>query len=48
LVNSASATQKVKHPRLGLLNAEQWYAFIHLHFLHHQRQLIRIKNLLGS
>jgi len=24
LVNSASATQKVKHPRLGLLNAEQW------------------------
>jgi hypothetical protein len=48
LVNSASATQKVKHPRLGLLNAEQWYAFIHLHLLHHQRQLDRIKSLLGS
>jgi len=48
LVTSASATQKVKHPRLGLLNAEQWYAFIHLHLRHHQRQLSRIKNLLDS
>ena len=46
LVNSAAVTQKVKHPRLGLLNAEQWYAFIHLHLLHHQRQLGRIRKLM--
>jgi hypothetical protein len=39
---SASPTQKVKHPRLGLLNARQWYAFIHIHLTHHQRQLFRI------
>lgn len=46
LINSASGTQKIKHPRLGLLNAQQWYAFIHLHLLHHQRQLGRISKLM--
>jgi hypothetical protein len=48
LINSASATQKIKHPRLGLLNAPQWYAFIHTHLLHHQRQLGRIRKLLAG
>jgi hypothetical protein len=48
LISSASVSQKIKHPRLGLLNAPQWYAFIHLHLLHHQRQLGRISKLVES
>lgn len=34
--------QKVKHPRLGLLNAKQWFRFIEVHTIHHTRQLKRI------
>ncbi len=45
LVSEASPTQKVKHPRLGLFNAKDWYAFIHIHTLRHQRQLGRIGKL---
>ena len=48
MINSASSTQKVKHPRLGLFNASQWYSFIQLHTLHHQRQLYRIMALHNS
>jgi len=45
-VNKVNAYQKVKHPRLGLLNAVQWFRFIEIHTLHHQKQLIRIKKQL--
>ncbi len=47
LISTASATQKIKHPRLGFLDARQWYTFIHIHLLHHQRQLVRIRKLLA-
>ena len=43
LIKSASPTQKVKHPRLGLFNARQWFAFTHIHLRHHERQLYRIR-----
>lgn len=43
LIAQSSPTQKIKHPRLGLINASQWYSFIQIHLLHHQRQLDRIK-----
>lgn len=39
---AASPTQKVKHPRMGLMNAEQWMMFMELHTKHHARQLKRI------
>jgi len=45
-VSKSSAAQKIKHPRLGLLNAQQWFRFIQIHTLHHQKQLQRIGKLL--
>jgi len=30
-VDAANPNQKMKHPRLGLLNAVKWYAFIDIH-----------------
>lgn len=41
-VEKANRYQKIKHPRLGLLNARQWMRFIEIHTWHHTRQLKRI------
>ncbi|HYK75919.1 MAG TPA: DinB family protein [Daejeonella sp.] len=35
--------QKIKHPRLGFLNARQWFRFIQIHTQHHEKQLQRIR-----
>ncbi len=45
---AASPFQKIKHPRLGLLNAFQWLRFIEVHTKHHQKQLGRVKNALKN
>ena len=42
LVNDASKKSRFKHPRLGMLNAEQWFKFIRIHAQHHLKQLDRI------
>ena len=42
-VSKATSFHKVKHPRLGLFNASQWFRFIQIHTRHHQKQLLRIK-----
>jgi len=42
-VLKADPHQKIKHPRLGLLNARQWLRFIEVHTIHHTRQLKRIE-----
>jgi len=42
LVETARSSQKLKHPRLGLLNAVKWYEFIDIHTRHHRKQLQRI------
>jgi len=34
---------KTRHPRLGYLNAEQWFRFIEIHLKHHLKQLKRIE-----
>jgi hypothetical protein len=47
-VNAADPHQKIKHPRLGLLNAKQWFRFIEVHTIHHTRQLKRIEKQLGK
>lgn len=47
-VNAADPHQKIKHPRLGLLNAKQWFRFIEVHTIHHTKQLKRIENQLGK
>jgi hypothetical protein len=44
-VNQAKPYHKIKHPRLGLFNAGQWFRFIEIHTLHHQKQLDRISNM---
>lgn len=37
---------RIKHPRLGMLNAAEWLKFIRIHTEHHLKQLERIeKNL---
>jgi hypothetical protein len=46
IVKKASPLRKIKHPRLGLLNARQWLRFIEIHTIHHLKQLERIKNKL--
>ncbi|WP_440603381.1 DinB family protein [Bacillus sp. GB_SG_008] len=33
---------KVQHPRLGYLNAEEWFELIYMHFQHHLRQKERL------
>jgi hypothetical protein len=35
---------RVAHPRLGMLNAGQWFKFIGIHLNHHLNQLQRIEN----
>ena len=42
LLNNASKNSRFKHPRLGMLNAEQWFKFIRIHAQHHLKQLDRI------
>jgi hypothetical protein len=34
---------KTRHPRLGYLNAEQWFRFTEIHLKHHLKQLRRIE-----
>ena len=44
LVTTASADMRWQHPRMGMLNAQQWFKFIRIHLQHHLKQLNRIKN----
>jgi hypothetical protein len=37
-----SPYSRIKHPRLGMLNAWHWYKFILIHTRHHLKQLDRI------
>lgn len=48
LMAKASPTQKLKHPRLGYLNAAQWLRFVEIHSYHHLRQLERIRKALAQ
>lgn len=48
VVNRSSTFSKIKHPRLGLLNARQWFRFIDIHTRHHLNQLNRIENKFKS
>lgn len=43
-IDNANLKFKVKHPRLGYLNAKQWLRFIEIHLNHHLKQLKRIEN----
>jgi len=43
LIKDAPSTSRHKHPRLGMLNAPQWFKFIRIHLQHHLKQLDRIR-----
>ncbi|PWS28136.1 hypothetical protein DHW03_11325 [Pedobacter yonginense] len=43
LISNAKPNSKTKHPRLGYLNAKQWFRFIEIHLKHHLKQLVRIE-----
>ena len=43
LLGNASPDSKIKHPRLGMLNAQQWFKFTRIHAQHHLAQLDRIE-----
>lgn len=42
----ADPNQKIEHPRLKHLNAQEWLRFIQIHTNHHVKQLERIKKSL--
>jgi len=46
-IDHASPVQKWKHPALGMLNAEEWYRLIEIHFRHHLRQKKRLDKFLA-
>jgi hypothetical protein len=46
VIKDASPASRFKHPRLGMLNAAQWFKFIRIHLAHHLNQLKRIENKL--
>lgn len=48
LLHNAPNNYKIKHPRMGMLNAEQWLRFTRIHTEHHLKQLERIKQALVS
>jgi DinB superfamily len=48
LIKDSSPGSRYKHPRLGMLNAMQWFKFIRVHLQHHLKQVERIKNKFQS
>ena len=45
-VSKCLQDSRMRHPRLGMLNAEQWLRFIEIHSYHHLKQLKRIEKML--
>ena len=43
IVKKSADDEKIKHPRLGYLNAKQWFRFTEIHLKHHLKQLNRIE-----
>jgi hypothetical protein len=48
LINDAKDNARWQHPRLGMLNAAQWFKFIRVHLEHHLKQLERIKSTFAT
>jgi len=39
---------KLSHPSLGMMNAEEWYMLIEMHFRHHLKQKSRLDEIIRS
>ncbi len=46
LLHHSPKDYKIKHPRMGMLNAEQWLKFTRIHSEHHLKQLERIREVI--
>lgn len=46
LIADSLAVNRYRHPRLGMLNARQWFRFIRIHLQHHLKQLGRVEKKL--
>lgn len=46
LIKNASPYCRIRHPRMGMLNARQWFKFILIHSNHHLKQLDRVEKKL--
>ncbi|WP_207426457.1 DinB family protein [Pedobacter sp. SYSU D00535] len=46
-IAKASPYCRVKHPRLGMLNSEEWLRFIEIHTKHHLKQVYRVRKSLA-
>lgn len=42
VLHQASVNNKIRHPRLGALNAQEWFLLIEMHYRHHFLQLDRL------
>jgi len=47
VLRQSPVTDKVIHPSLGALNAQEWFLLIEMHYRHHFLQLERLKTKLG-
>ncbi|RFZ81798.1 DinB family protein [Mucilaginibacter terrenus] len=43
LITAAPTNARWQHPRMGMLNAAQWFKFIRVHLQHHLKQLERLR-----
>ncbi|MEW9699494.1 DinB family protein [Paenibacillus sp. SI8] len=46
-LEAISPAHVVMHPRLGGLNAKEWFALVEMHYRHHLLQLERLKSFLN-
>lgn len=46
MISKANPNIRIKHPRIGMLNAEEWLRFTYIHLKHHVHQLNRISKML--
>ena len=46
LIHGSSKHKRIRHPRMGMLNAKQWLKFILIHSEHHLKQLDRVEKKL--
>lgn len=46
LISENPSSRRAQHPRMGMLNANQWFKFIRIHLQHHLKQLTRISRML--
>lgn len=47
LIRQADPKRKARHPAFGMMNAEEWFTLIEMHFRHHLRQKERLDAWLG-